>query len=357
MLDPDGAAPAHPQPLPLHRLQAAGRQRPQARPLRRQPLAPARVPPRRHLPQELPVRLPAGEVPAAAQQQRLLDRLLEAAVPLLAVAVLVPAGRVGRLRLQPVMGQQRPVPRRVLLGTALVVHRQRHAVGAVPLRHAPQLGQGVLQPLAEAGEALRGAHADVLPVGVREHEVVDQVRERLALEGHAQGVHVREVRGPQPARLVHLGEEHLLGRPVPRLPLAHAPLQRPAGPLPGRAGGLALQPLQERLGLQRRLALQQLLQPRPHRGQRVRPGPPGAGPALLAGQAVGVAVLAGGLAVHAGAHRRLGQRCPPVQPLPQFQDLGVRGASAGVHRQLLSPEVAVVLAAALAPVQTISGEG
>jgi hypothetical protein len=357
VLDPDGAAPAHLDPRPLDRLQPAGRQRPQARQLRRQPLLPAGVAPRHQLPQELPVRGPAGEVATAPQQQRLLDRLLEAPVPLLAVAVLVAARRVRGLRLQPIMGQQGPVLGRVPLGTALVVDGQRHAVGAVPLRHPAQLRQGVLQPLAEAGKALRGAHAHVLPIRVGEHEVVDQVGERLALEGHAQGLHVREVRGPQPARLMQLGEEHLLGRPVLRLPLPHAPLQRPPAPLPVRPRHLALQPLQQRLGLQARLPLEQFRQLRPHRGQGVGTGPPGARPGPLAGQSGLVAVLAGGLAIHVGTPRGSGQRGPPEEGLPQFLDLGVGGAAAGTHRQLLSPEVAAVLGRARTPAQTFSGEG
>jgi len=357
VLDPDGAAPAHLDPRPLHRLQPPGRQRPQAGQLRRQPLLPAGVAARGQLPQELPVRRPAGEVAAAPQQQRLLDRLLEAPVPLLAVAVLVAARRVRGLRFQPVMGQQRPVLGRVPLGAALVVDGQRHAVGAVPPRHTAQLPQGVLQPLAEAGEALRGADAHVLPIRVGEHEVVDQVGERLALEGHAQGLHVGEVRGPQPAGLMHLGEEHLPGRPVLRLPLPHAPLQRPPAPLPIRARRLALQPLQQRLGLQPHLAPEQLLQLRPHGGKGVRPGPPGARPGLLAGQPGLVTVLAGGLAVHVGAPRGSGQRGPPEEGLPQFLDLGVRGPSAGTHRQLLSSEVAAVLGRARTPAQTFSGEG
>jgi hypothetical protein len=44
--------------------------------------------------------------------------------------------------------------------------------------------------------------------------MVHQMRERLPLNGHAQLVQVTEVRGAQPARLMHLGEEHFLGRPV-----------------------------------------------------------------------------------------------------------------------------------------------
>jgi len=51
--------------------------------------------------------------------------------------------------------------------------------------------------------------------------------EALALDGHAQIVHVREVRRAQPTWLVHLAEEYLLGRPFQGTPTPHAPLQRP----------------------------------------------------------------------------------------------------------------------------------
>ena len=310
MLDPDGAAPAHLHPRTLDRLQPARRQRPQPPHLRGQPLLSARVAAGHHYAQELLISRPAGEVATATQQQRLLDRLLEAAVALLAVAVLVTARRVGRLGLQAVVGQQRPVARRVLLGATLVVDGQGHTVGAVPLRDAAQLPQGVLQPLAEAGEALGEAHADMLPVGVGQHEVVDQVGQRLPCDGHGQAVHVREVRGGQPPWLMHLREEHFLGRAVLRLPLADTPLQRAPAPLPGLAGELTLQPLQQGLGLQAGLALEQFLQTRPHGSERVGPGPPGAW-RPWARQLGSVPVLPCGLAIHACSHRGLRQRCPP----------------------------------------------
>jgi hypothetical protein len=65
---------------------------------------------------------------------------------LLAVAVLVAAVRVGRLGLESVRRQQRPLAGRVLLGVAVVVDGQRHAIRAVPLRHPAQFRQGVRQP-------------------------------------------------------------------------------------------------------------------------------------------------------------------------------------------------------------------
>jgi hypothetical protein len=93
---------------------------------------------------QLPVLLPAGKVATATQQQFLLQRLFEAAVALLAIAILVAAGRVGCLGGHTVVTHQSLVARRVLLRGTVLVHRQGHAVGAMPLRHAAQFPQSVL---------------------------------------------------------------------------------------------------------------------------------------------------------------------------------------------------------------------
>ena len=339
----DGTAPPYPHLPALLRLQPPRRQGAQDRHLGRQRRLPPRVPLPHQLAQERLVGPPVGEVAAAPQQQGLRHRVLEPPVALLAVAVLVAARRVGGLRGDPIVGQQRPVGGREPLRLPVGVHRQRHAVGAVPGRHPAQGPEGVLQPRAQAGEALREADGHVLPVRVSQHEVVDQVRERLPGDGHAHVAHVGEVRGAQPARLMDLGEVDLLVRAVLRLPGPYPSLQRPPHPVRVFPRVGALQPVEQGHRLQGGLLLEQRLQLRPHRGQRVPPRPPGAGPAALAGQALAVAVLACALAVHVGLHRRLAQRCPSMQPIPQFLDLGVGHATDSPHRQLLSPEVAVVL--------------
>ena len=238
--DMDQAARIDLHAQPLARLQPPRRQRPQHGALLGQPRPPAGVELPQDLPQELRVRLPAAEVAAAAQPQRLVYRLLEAAVPLLDVAVLVGVARLNLLPRQSVMGQQRLVAPGELLRVGQVVDRRAQPVGAMALRHAPQLPQGVLQPRAEALEALRKADRGRLPVGVGQHEVVHQVRERLALDSHAQRRHVREVAGAQAAGLMHLGEEDLLGRPALRAPTLDVPLQGPQLTVGKAAGVTAL---------------------------------------------------------------------------------------------------------------------
>lgn len=133
---------------------------------------------------------------------------------LLHIAILMRLGRVDRLALQAVVSQQRLVA--TLKGRSIAAgrHGRRQGIGAMPLWHAAQLGQGVLQAVAEALEALGEADRAALPVGVGQDEVVDQMPKRLAIDGHVQTRRVREVRGAQLAGLMDLAKEDLLGRPV-----------------------------------------------------------------------------------------------------------------------------------------------
>ena len=206
--------------------------------------------------------------------------------------------RPDRLAHQPVVPQQGLIT----LGEGGPVRPRRHRgcqpVGAMTLRHAAQREQGILQPLAEALVALGEAHRAGLPVRVRQHEVVDQVLQRPARDGHPQVGAVREVAGTQPPGVVHLGKEHLLGRSVQGPPLLDTPLQRAELAVREAAGVATSKRGEQRLGLQSGLALQQFGQFGPHLGERVGSGPPVAIHASdLAGQPAEPAVLAGGLGV------------------------------------------------------------
>ncbi|HEX2185771.1 MAG TPA: hypothetical protein VHN78_09730, partial [Chloroflexota bacterium] len=185
-LHPDGAARLHAHPQPLASFQPARRQRPQQGPLLGQAGLPPGVELGEQPPQEGGVGLPAGEVAAAPQHQGLVQRPLEPAVTLLGVAVLVGLARLDRLRRQPVVAQQGLVAPLEDLRVGPRLHGGGQAVGAVQLGHAAQLPQGVLQALAEALVALGEADGARLPVGVGQHEVVDQVGEGAALQGDAQ---------------------------------------------------------------------------------------------------------------------------------------------------------------------------
>jgi hypothetical protein len=251
--DVDGAAAVHPHGDALAGVEPLPGQRAQQGQLLGQPHLPAPVALGEQLPQEGFVRRPAGEVPAAAQHQRLVQRPLELPVALLHVAVLMRPRRVDRLAPQAVVPQQRLVAE--LKGPPIAAggDGRRQGVGPMHLGGAAQLGQGILQAVAEALEALAEADRAGLPVGVGQHEVVDQVRKRLAADGHLQAAGVREVGGAQPARLVDLAEEHLLGGAVQGAPLLDVPLQGAQLPLGKAPRVLALQPVEHSLGLQARV--------------------------------------------------------------------------------------------------------
>ncbi len=300
-LDVDRAAAVHPHPQPLARLQPPGRQRPQQGQLLRQPSPPAGVEPLEQPPQERLVGRAAGEVAAAPQHQGLIESPLELPVALLDVPVLVGLGGLDRLPLQPVVPQQALIP--LVKGRPLRPRRDGggEPVGAVQQGHAAQLGQGVLQALTEALVALGEADGARLPVGVGQHEVVDQVVQRSAGDADVQVGAVGEVAGTEAAGVVDLGEEHLLGRPVQGPPPLEPPLERAELAVGEAAGEPPLQVGKHGLGLQGGVAAEQLFQGRPDVGEGVGPGTPVAFHASdLTGQPAEAAVLAGSLGVDAG---------------------------------------------------------
>jgi len=300
-LDVDRTAAVHPHPQPLARLQPPGGQRPQQRQFLGQPPLPVGVELPEQLPQERLVGGSAREVAAAPQHQGLVQGPLELPVALLDVAVLMGLGRLDRLPLQAVVPQQ---------GLVAVVESspggaRRHgggqAVGAVQQRHAAQFPQGVLQAVAEALVALGEADGARLPVGVGQHEVVDQVVQRRAGDGHVQVGAMGEVAGGEAAGVVDLGEEHLLGRPLQSPPLLEPPLQSAELAVGEAAGEPPLQVGEQRLGLQTGVEAEQRFQARPDVGERVGPSTPVTVHASdLRRQLAEAAISAGGLGVQAG---------------------------------------------------------
>jgi hypothetical protein len=296
----DRAAPVHPHVPALAPLQTRRRQRPQPWQLLVEALLPALVELAEQAAQEAVVLRAAVEVAAAAQHEGLVQGALEAVVALLAVAVLVGLPHVDGLAGQPVVAQQRLVA----LGELVAAARRdggAEAVGAVQLRHAAEPPEGVLEPLGEALVTLGEADGAGLPVGVGQHEVVDQVVEGPAAEGHAQLGAVGEVAGAQPAGVMHLVEVHLAGGAFQGTPLLDAALQGAqltVGEAPGEA---ALQVGEQGLGLQPGVEPEAPLQFVPDLGEGIGTGTPGTGhEGHLAGKLAEAAVLARRLGVEAG---------------------------------------------------------
>jgi hypothetical protein len=270
----DRAARRHLHRQPLQRLQTPRRQRPQHRQFLGKTLLPGRVLSGHDALHERRVLFACGEVPTATHQQRLLQSTLELSVRLFAIAVLVATVWVRRLCLHPVVVHQALIVPGEAFRIAILIHGQRHAIRAMPPGHAAQGPDRVLKAFAQTGEALRKAQSHVLPVRIRQHKMVRQVRERLPRDRHAQVGQVREVRGRQPARLVHLREEHFLVRTRQRTPTLHPPLHRPQHFVAVLPRITLLQERQQRVRLQLRRPFQLSLHLRPHRRQRVHARPP-----------------------------------------------------------------------------------
>jgi len=260
---------------------------------------------------------PTGEIAAPAQHQGLVDGLLEAVVALLDVAILVGLARLDRLSFEAVMGHQGLISPGEHFRLWIGVDRRGQAIGAVPSGNPSQFPQGVLQPFAEALEAFGEADGAGLPVGIGEHEVIDQMVKRFAGDGDAEIGHVGEVALGEPTRLVGLCEEHLLGRPFEGAPVFDPALQATELNIGEPPRVAALQIEEERLGLEPRVEPELLDHFVPDLLERVLPGPPGVGDSPPTGERVGVAVLACRLLVDAGLVGGLSQCVFGLNQLPQ----------------------------------------
>jgi hypothetical protein len=258
-----------------------------------------------------------GEITAPAQHQGLIDGLFETMMTLFDVAILVGLSRLDRLALEAVMRKQSLISPGEHLGLLIGVDRRGQTIGTVSPGNSSQFPQGVLQPFAEALETLGEADRTGFPVGVGEHEVVDQVIEQFAGDRHAEFTHVGEVTLGESSRLMGLCEEHLLGRPFEGAPSFDPPLQTTELDV-GEASWIApLQVIEEGLGLKPRVEPELIDEFVPDVLERVLPGPPGVRDSPLTGERLGVAVLACRLLVDAGFVGGLGQCVFGLDQLPQ----------------------------------------
>jgi len=169
-----------------------------------------------------------------------------------------------------------PAQRLVALGQILLfVHSQvlvgrRQAVGAVLPRCAAKPPQGLLQAFGQGGVGLAPQHhLEVTPAAEREAEVVEPVRQRLAVDPHHDRFELGEVRQPQPPRLLALAEHHFLVRSVQGLPCLDPPLECALFAVRVVPRVAVLKVLEQRCGVQARLLVQQrdyLTVPHPRKG-------------------------------------------------------------------------------------------
>src|SRR5260370_648088 len=175
------------------------------------------------------------------------------------LSVRIPWPRLDLLSLHPVITQQPSVPFGELRRCAHVVYRRRQSIGSVPLRHFPEFPNCVLKTLTQTFKALRKTHRGRLPVRIRQHQVIDQVRKTLPLDRDPQLTHVREVTCTQPPGVMSLREEHFLHRSFRRAPHFHSSLQRAQLPIRKSPGITPLQILKDRFRFQPWVHLQQAL--------------------------------------------------------------------------------------------------
>jgi hypothetical protein len=315
--DVDRAPGIDPGLEPPGHLQPASRQRRQGGHLLMKTLLSTGIPPGHEPLEKQLIVAPAGEIAAASEHQGLVDGLLEAVVTLLDVAILVRLPWLDRLAFEPVMREESLVSASEHFGFGIAVDRGGQAIGAVSPGDSSQFPQGVLQALAEALEALGEADGAGLPVGVGEDEVIDHVVERLAEDGDAELGHAGEVALGEPARLMDLGEEDLPWRPFEGPPLSDPSLQAPELDVGKPPRIAALQVEEEGLGLEARVEPEQFEEFGPDVLERVLPGPPGAWDSPLAGEPIGVAVLACRLLVDAGLVGSPSQCAFGLDQLPQ----------------------------------------
>jgi len=231
------------------------------------------------------------------------------------------------------MFQQPLVTLREVASLRQIVHGTAHPVAAVPLGHAAQFPQRVLQAHAQTSETLGETERHRLPVRVRQHQVIHHMLEWLPSDGHLQTVHVSEVGGTQPARMMDLAEVHFLAWPLRGAPLLHAPLQRPQLPLVKPSRILLLEPAPQRLGLKARRQFQLLGHLGPDLDERVHACSPLARMiAQFAGKPLHVPIPPRRLPIDARPPGRATERLslPQQTKQPPYMDIRDLG-----HRKLL----------------------
>jgi len=98
------------------------------------------------------------------------------------------------------------------------------------VRHAAKLPQGVLEAASQRCEAFSPQHnLGMLPTGIDQREVIDQVRGGIAGNGDLQIARIEEVRHALAARWMVLPEDDLTLGSMLGLPKTYPAFQRPAG--------------------------------------------------------------------------------------------------------------------------------
>jgi hypothetical protein len=149
------------------------------------------------------------------------------------------------------------------------------------------------------------AQMNVLPIGIREDRMKQQMLVRSAPDRHAEAIQVDEVERDHIARMMHLGKLDLVLDSVLELPFLNPPFQRPPEGIRDRPVScfgvvvFLLEPIQQRHRPEPVIALQKRLDLRPERFEWIDPGAIRSDrPLLLAGKRPLIPIFANGSFSH-----------------------------------------------------------
>ena len=167
----------------------------------------------------------------------MVDGVLEAVVSVLGDAVFMALAGIDAGGAEAVVVQQGGVivVKSAAAAAAQFVGGRRGIVAAHHLWNAAQSPEGILQSLLQRQEGLAGGDLSVAPSRVAEYQLEQQVGVGLSGDGHLEFPAVGEVELGLPSRRMHLGEVHLLIRPMQRPP--PEPVEGPAIVVAGCAAG------------------------------------------------------------------------------------------------------------------------
>ena len=201
----------------------------QGRALEIETLGVARVVPSDDLIDEAAIGIQVDEVARAAQQERVLDRLLEMAVRAFDRPILVRHAAIVAGRLHAVMRAQRLIAARLILPCVVleIAEGGGQAVAAMLQGRLPERPHRVQQPLGKRHTALAAEHEmTVFPAREGQPEMVKPMIERRTGNADAEIAHRGEIGQPQPAGRMLLPEDDITIGPIERPPAPDAPLQR-----------------------------------------------------------------------------------------------------------------------------------
>src|SRR5262249_45146586 len=141
------------------------------------------------------------------------------------------------------------------------------------------------------------------PVRVGQREVVKEMLENLSGDRYAEFSQVGEIALRLMARQVRLGKENFLREPLERSPDFDLPLKGAQLPFLEALRMLSAQMVKDRLGLDRGVAIEQLLHFRPNFGEGVRPSAIAARFLGFTRRLSALAPFASGLRIHSGLGR------------------------------------------------------